>query len=48
MENHECYCGMGSRGQPESGSGKGRHEPKTLGENKGIGGLKSSTKADVA
>lgn len=29
--------GGSSRGQPAGGSGKGGHEPKTLGEKKGLG-----------
>jgi hypothetical protein len=32
--------GGGSRGQPSSGSGKGGHDPKTLGEKKGLGAHK--------
>ena len=30
------HSGGGSRGIPASGSGKGGHEPKTLGEEKGL------------
>ncbi|ERF71217.1 hypothetical protein EPUS_07900 [Endocarpon pusillum Z07020] len=48
MKDHHWYSGMGSRGHPESGSGKGGHEPKTLGEQKGLGAKKTSEKADVA
>jgi hypothetical protein len=48
MEDHHYYGGMGSRSHPESGSGKGAHEPKTLGEKKRFGGGKTSEKADVA
>ena len=40
-ETHQSYSGQGSRGHPESGSGKGGHEPKTVGEQKGVGGAKS-------
>jgi len=32
----EVHSGGGSRGVPATGSGKGGHEPKTLGENKGL------------
>lgn len=53
MEDHHYHSGGGSRGQPDwghppSGSGKGGHEPKTLGERKGLGAGKTSAKADVA
>ena len=35
--NREVFSGQGSAGPTNSGSGKGGHEPKTLGQNKGIG-----------
>jgi hypothetical protein len=47
MDEHHRHSGMGTRGHPESSSGKGGHEPKTLGEREGLGGPKSSKKADV-
>lgn len=31
----EVYSGLGSSGPTNSGSGKGGHEPKSLGQNKG-------------
>lgn len=34
--NDQHYLSQGSRGIPESGSGKGGHEPKSAGEAKGI------------
>lgn len=46
MEIHHWYSGQGSRVRPESGSGKGGHEPKTLGEQKGLGGEESSKKGE--
>ncbi|GAD92033.1 hypothetical protein NFIA_039580 [Paecilomyces variotii No. 5] len=36
------HSGGGSRGVPPSGSGKGGHEPKTLGERKGLGAHKAN------
>ncbi|KAL3477688.1 hypothetical protein BJX99DRAFT_225935 [Aspergillus californicus] len=33
----EPMSGQGSFGKTSSGSGKGGHEPKTMGENKGFG-----------
>ncbi len=48
MENHHWYSGMGSRGHPESGSGKGGQEPKTQGEGKELGGGRTSKNAGVA
>ncbi|KAJ5104387.1 hypothetical protein NUU61_001734 [Penicillium alfredii] len=33
----EVFSGQGSSGPTKSGSGKGGHEPKSLGENKGLG-----------
>ncbi|KAJ5222112.1 uncharacterized protein N7469_010999 [Penicillium citrinum] len=33
----EVFSGQGSAGPTNSGSGKGGHEPKTLGQNKGTG-----------
>ncbi|KAL3450500.1 hypothetical protein BJX65DRAFT_305337 [Aspergillus insuetus] len=38
MGNREPYSGQGSLSH---GSGKGGHEPKTLGENKGLGAHKA-------
>ncbi|KAL3457318.1 hypothetical protein BJX64DRAFT_293285 [Aspergillus heterothallicus] len=38
MGNSEPYSGQGSLSH---GSGKGGHEPKTLGENKGLGAHKA-------
>ncbi|KAJ9227103.1 hypothetical protein DTO271D3_3135 [Paecilomyces variotii] len=35
------HSGQGSRGTPPSGSGKGGHDPKTLGERKGLGAHKA-------
>ncbi|KAJ5831809.1 hypothetical protein N7474_000120 [Penicillium riverlandense] len=35
--HREVFPGQGSAGPNQSGSGKGGHEPKTLGENKGLG-----------
>ncbi|PKY03787.1 hypothetical protein P168DRAFT_319248 [Aspergillus campestris IBT 28561] len=35
------HSGGGSSGPTQSGSGKGGHEPKTLGENKGLGAHKA-------
>lgn len=35
------HSGGGSAGPTQSGSGKGGHEPKTLGENKGLGAHKA-------
>ncbi|KAJ5621028.1 hypothetical protein N7510_005012 [Penicillium lagena] len=35
--NREVFPGQASAGPTKSGSGKGGHEPKTLGENKGVG-----------
>ncbi|KAL1850295.1 hypothetical protein Plec18170_006990 [Paecilomyces lecythidis] len=35
------HSGGGSRGVPPSGSGKGGHEPKHLGEQKGLGAHKA-------
>ena len=41
-ETHdEIHSGGGSRGWPASGSGKGGHDPNTLGENKGLGAHKA-------
>ncbi|KAJ5765167.1 hypothetical protein N7520_004726 [Penicillium odoratum] len=33
----EVFGGLPNSGHPHSGSGKGGHEPKTLGEKKGLG-----------
>lgn len=35
------HSGQGSSGPTQSGSGKGGHEPKSLGENKGLGAHKA-------
>lgn len=37
MGENNLASGAGSAGPTASGSGKGGHEPKTLGENKGVG-----------
>ncbi|KAL4894803.1 hypothetical protein BDV59DRAFT_164323 [Aspergillus ambiguus] len=36
------YGGLGSLGKPSSGSGKGGHEPHSLGEEKGTGAHKGT------
>ena len=36
------HSGGGSSGPTQGGSGKGGHEPKTLGEEKGLGAHKSA------
>ncbi|RMJ27241.1 hypothetical protein PHISP_01893 [Aspergillus sp. HF37] len=35
------HSGQGSSGPTQGGSGKGGHEPKTMGENKGLGAHKA-------
>lgn len=48
MANEHYYHSMGSRGHPETGSGKGGHERKSLSEQKKLGEGKTLENADVA
>ena len=41
MKDGQFFSGGGSRGIPGGGSGKGGHDPKTVGKQKGLGAHKA-------